>query len=203
VPRKFFDHAEAENMDVRIESRDTMLWVTITGQVSLAGAVENAKKFCDTSADLGLNRILVDCSKLKGELSTLDRYELGRTAAEYAVSKRIAPVLAFVGHPPTIDGFAARVASNRGLVASVFSERQAALDWLNQGGSPGKEARPMAPGKKTETLSPPETIETAPTPIHDQIEALAYALWQERGCPEGSPEVDWFMAEDQVTTNEK
>jgi hypothetical protein len=30
---------------------------------------------------------------------------------------------------------------------------------------------------------------------HEQIAALAYALWQERGCPEGSPEVDWFKAE--------
>ena len=27
-----------------------------------------------------------------------------------------------------------------------------------------------------------------------EIAALAYELWQERGCPEGSPEVDWFEA---------
>lgn len=27
-----------------------------------------------------------------------------------------------------------------------------------------------------------------------QMEALAYALWVERGCPVGSPEVDWFEA---------
>jgi hypothetical protein len=30
---------------------------------------------------------------------------------------------------------------------------------------------------------------------HDQIAALAYALWHERGCPYGSPEVDWLKAE--------
>jgi hypothetical protein len=30
------------------------------------------------------------------------------------------------------------------------------------------------------------------------IAALAYALWQERGCPIGSPELDWFQAEDEV-----
>jgi len=42
----------------------------------------------------------------------------------------------------------------------------------------------MAPGKKTETenvstpvVSPPET----PPTIHEQIAALAYSLWQERG----------------------
>ena len=29
---------------------------------------------------------------------------------------------------------------------------------------------------------------------HERIAALAYFFWQERGCPEGSPEVDWFQA---------
>mgnify|MGYP001462574040 CR=1 FL=1 len=28
----------------------------------------------------------------------------------------------------------------------------------------------------------------------DRIAQLAYQLWQERGCPEGSPEVDWERA---------
>jgi hypothetical protein len=30
---------------------------------------------------------------------------------------------------------------------------------------------------------------------HQDIEKLAYALWQHRGCPEGSPEQDWVEAE--------
>ena len=29
---------------------------------------------------------------------------------------------------------------------------------------------------------------------HEDIAALAHRLWQERGCPEGSPEEDWFRA---------
>jgi len=29
---------------------------------------------------------------------------------------------------------------------------------------------------------------------HDEIEARAYELWQARGCPNGSPEEDWFHA---------
>jgi hypothetical protein len=32
-------------------------------------------------------------------------------------------------------------------------------------------------------------------PGHEHIALLAYALWQERGCPEGSSEEDWFLAE--------
>jgi len=35
-------------------------------------------------------------------------------------------------------------------------------------------------------------------PIHEQIASLAYALWQERGCPEGSPQVDWLRAEQEL-----
>jgi hypothetical protein len=29
---------------------------------------------------------------------------------------------------------------------------------------------------------------------HEDTAALAYALWQARGCPEGSPDDDWFQA---------
>jgi hypothetical protein len=33
---------------------------------------------------------------------------------------------------------------------------------------------------------------------HDDIAALAYQLWQERGCPAGSPEEDWFCAAEEL-----
>jgi len=36
----------------------------------------------------------------------------------------------------------------------------------------------------------------APSP--DSIAALAYEFWHARGCPEGSPEVDWFRAEQEL-----
>lgn len=33
---------------------------------------------------------------------------------------------------------------------------------------------------------------------HAGIAALAHALWQARGCPDGSPEEDWFHAAEQL-----
>jgi hypothetical protein len=33
---------------------------------------------------------------------------------------------------------------------------------------------------------------------HDDIAALAHELWQARGCPEGSPQEDWFHAAEQL-----
>ena len=37
-----------------------------------------------------------------------------------------------------------------------------------------------------------------PTFGHAEIEALAYQLWETRGRPQGSPEVDWFQAVKQL-----
>jgi hypothetical protein len=33
---------------------------------------------------------------------------------------------------------------------------------------------------------------------HEFVERLAYQLWEERGRPVGSPDVDWFAAEQAV-----
>lgn len=33
------------------------------------------------------------------------------------------------------------------------------------------------------------------SPSHEDVAQFAYALWQERGSPFGSPEVDWLQAE--------
>jgi hypothetical protein len=33
-------------------------------------------------------------------------------------------------------------------------------------------------------------------PEHDEVAELAYQLWILRGCPDGSPEEDWFRAEE-------
>jgi hypothetical protein len=35
---------------------------------------------------------------------------------------------------------------------------------------------------------------------HEAIAALAHRYWQERGCPEGSAEEDWFRADGDLRT---
>ena len=35
-------------------------------------------------------------------------------------------------------------------------------------------------------------------PEHQRIAELAYGLWQKRGCPIGSPDEDWFRAENEL-----
>jgi hypothetical protein len=33
---------------------------------------------------------------------------------------------------------------------------------------------------------------------HEEIARLAYSYWQARGCPIGSPEEDWYRAENEL-----
>jgi hypothetical protein len=41
-----------------------------------------------------------------------------------------------------------------------------------------------------------------PDPMHQQIALRAYEYWQERGCPLGTSETDWFRAEQELTQPE-
>lgn len=36
------------------------------------------------------------------------------------------------------------------------------------------------------------------TEDHEEIARLAYRYWQERGCPIGSPDEDWYRAENDL-----
>ena len=40
-----------------------------------------------------------------------------------------------------------------------------------------------------------EAVEAPHTPDPERIAQIAYLLWLERGCPQGSPAEDWFRAE--------
>jgi hypothetical protein len=58
------------------------------------------------------------------------------------------------------------------------------------------------PKKATAKAEAPaqEVPEAESQPTNEQIAALAHALWIERGCPEGTPEEDWFQAEERLRT---
>jgi hypothetical protein len=46
-----------------------------------------------------------------------------------------------------------------------------------------------------EMLDGLSVLGSTPTPTKENIAPLARALWKARGCPQGSPEDDWFRAE--------
>jgi len=65
------------------------------------------------------------------------------------------------------------------------------------------EATASEPQNTASQLSGVEEPAMAEDPIseHENIARLAYSYWQERGCPEGSPEQDWLQAEQAVQIN--
>ncbi len=127
--------ADMHLIGLTVDSTDAIVVATAAGWVSPNDAISVFTKACDLAAEKGFDRVLVDCLSVEGELSTMERYELGRTVAEYCTSRGMTPKVAAVGQAPLIDGFAARVASNRGLVAETFSELQKAMGWLKGFGS--------------------------------------------------------------------
>jgi hypothetical protein len=40
--------------------------------------------------------------------------------------------------------------------------------------------------------------DSSPSIDKEEIQRRAYARWLERGCPDGSAEVDWFLAEEEM-----
>ena len=57
-------------------------------------------------------------------------------------------------------------------------------------------AGPESPQNATQNvISEPDNL--------GEISALAYELWMQRGCPLGSPEVDWFRAEEEVKSRKE
>ena len=51
--------------------------------------------------------------------------------------------------------------------------------------------------------SPTGSVDRAGEPSTEEIARRAYRCWHERGCPEGSPEVDWCRAEEELRTERK
>jgi hypothetical protein len=51
-------------------------------------------------------------------------------------------------------------------------------------------------GQSAELTSKSSPPDPQPAPLSEQdVAELAYRRWLERGCPQGSPEEDWFEAE--------
>jgi len=56
---------------------------------------------------------------------------------------------------------------------------------------PKKQDTALEPG----TVLIPAVQDSTPAIDREEIERLAYSYWQERGCPIGSPDEDWYRAE--------
>ena len=53
-----------------------------------------------------------------------------------------------------------------------------------------------------DAVAPWESVDSREARLmQEAISALAYSLWRSRGCPEGTPDEDWFNAEEILKVN--
>ena len=124
-----------ERIRLTLASHRDLLLATAAGQVSSEELLRVLATVIDTASERGLDKILLDFSALTGELPATHLYSVGKTIAQYCATKPFNPKLAVIGKPPTVTGFGAQVASNRGLISKTFSETEEALKWLGAIGS--------------------------------------------------------------------
>ena len=112
------------DLHIDIELQGTVLVVTAGGNVALDAAVHLLKRAFDAAKEKDVNKILVNTIAVNGALSTFERYTLAVEAVAYLRQRELSPRVAFVGKPPTTDGFGVRVAQNRELSTEVFSSQE-------------------------------------------------------------------------------
>jgi hypothetical protein len=119
------------DLRIDIEIQGGLLLVTASGDLEFAATLRFFKQVLDTAREKGINKILINAFAVEGELSGVERYEIGAEIAAYVKQRQMNPRIAMVGKPPQLNGFAVRVAQNRDLVISAFSTQEDALNWLN------------------------------------------------------------------------
>ena len=117
-------------MKVAIDVHETVVRSMFSGEVALDAAREHLQNIFDTTKERQLHKVLIDCLAIQGQLTTLERYQLGTWAARYIHQLGINLRTAFLGVPPVVDGFGLLVARNRGLNAQLFSAIPDAQKWL-------------------------------------------------------------------------
>ena len=84
-------------------------------------------------------------------------------------------------------------------VSPGSSKGSPAAEIVPGGRGSGTTARGDGNSEQTPTLSlDRDPSETYSTSGDSDVAARAYECWHERGCPEGSPEVDWQRAQEEV-----
>ena len=118
------------------EIKDNYLSVSVSGHFSLADSMKMYTEALGILVDKNLSKLFFDVRKVKGKVTTMDRYYLGEFAAlesiKYIEKGLHFYAVTFYGIEPIIDSerFGELVAKNRGLNLKVTSHKNEALQFL-------------------------------------------------------------------------
>lgn len=119
-----------------IEIRVGYLHAAISGTFTLESAKEVFRGILRTAAGRGESRILMDCTRITGEMTVQDRLQFGMYMAEQQqlVLAQLpgGPQVAILAAPPIMDPgrFTQAVANNRGVRMRASESLQELLSWL-------------------------------------------------------------------------
>jgi hypothetical protein len=122
------------SISFNIESKLSYLLVSCAGTYDGLSALDIYQQIFRTAADQSLSRILIDCRKVKGDISVLERYITSKYVAELCL-KYITTIrfkISLVGEEPPVDPerFGETVARNRGVDVLVTTDLAEAYSWL-------------------------------------------------------------------------
>lgn len=123
-------------LSLRIEPRDTYLYVVLTGAFSLPEAKTLSLRILDACVEHRITKVLVDVHAVSGPISVMERFDyaefLSQKHLEYVARKLPPARFAYVGTEPIIDPgrFGETVAVNRGMAIRATTDLREALRWL-------------------------------------------------------------------------
>lgn len=118
------------------EIRASYLHATLWGAFTLISAKDVTRAVVERAAAIDQPRILMDCTRITGEMTMQDRLEFGAYLAELQqqLFARLAPgpQIAILAVPPIMDPgrFTQTVANNRGVRMRASESLQELLSWL-------------------------------------------------------------------------
>ncbi|MGD8329153.1 MAG: hypothetical protein PVJ49_06925 [Acidobacteriota bacterium] len=115
--------------DIGIERVDDYLQITYTGPFSLEGARRTVDAMVSACARERLAKVLLDCRSMTGGLSVISRFDM----AQYGASTIPHSIrVAVLGRPDQMlpDRFFENAARNRGLMVTLFTAIDEAIEWL-------------------------------------------------------------------------
>ena len=125
-----------DSVEFEARQRDEYLEMVLTGDVDIYEGVQRFAQFANWSQMVSRQRMLIDYRQLRGEVSrTQDCIfgeSIGKSYADYLQGGGSPFRLALLGPPSLVDpdSPATRLAAVYGLEMAVFTDRQAAVDWL-------------------------------------------------------------------------
>jgi hypothetical protein len=115
-------------MEVQFEYAGAFLIAKVSGVFSLPAMLSIVEKIAAEARARQAQRVLVESFGVTGDIPDIDRYDLGKRAAEMLLHVERVAILR-PAHLST--GFGIDVARNRGLDIRAFLDAKTAEDWLN------------------------------------------------------------------------